>query len=96
MNMLKKIAGVFSPKNTLCLVVGIVVAVAVIYCLRKFAGLDLVGKLPGMESFEEDYESDEEEPEMFENEYDEDFEDKPEEEKTGASRIVNALTGVQL
>ncbi len=94
MNMLKKIAGVFSPKNALCLVVGIVVAVAVIYCLRKFADIDLVGKLPGMESFEEDYE--EEEPEMFENEYDEDFEDKPEEEKSGAARIVNALTGVQL
>ena len=47
-----------------------------------------------MESFEDDYE--EEEPEMFENEYDEDFEDKPEEEKSGAARIVNALTGVQL
>ncbi len=94
MNMLKKIAGVFSPKNALCLIVGIVVAVAVIYCLRKFADLDLVAKLPGMESFEDDYE--EEEPEMFENEYDEDFEDKPEEEKSGAARIVNALTGVQL
>ena len=94
MNMLKKIAGVFSPKNALCLIVGIVVAVAVLYCLRKFADLDLVGKLPGMESFEDDYE--EEEPEMFENEYDEDFEDKPEEEKSGAARIVNALTGVQL
>ena len=92
--MLKKIAGVFSPKNALCLIVGIVVAVAVLYCLRKFADLDLVGKLPGMESFEDDYE--EEEPEMFENEYDEDFEDKPEEEKSGAARIVNALTGVQL
>ena len=94
MNMLKKIAGVFSPKNALCLIVGIVVAVAVLYCLRKFADLDLAGKLPGMESFEDDYE--EEEPEMFENEYDEDFEDKPEEEKSGAARIVNALTGVQL
>jgi len=94
MNMLKKIAGVFSPKNALCLVVGIVVAVAVLYCLRKFEVIDLVAKLPGMESFEDDYE--EEEPEMFENEYDEDFEDKPEEEKSGAARIVNALTGVQL
>jgi hypothetical protein len=92
--MLKKIAGVFSPKNALCLVVGIVVAVAVLYCLRKFEVIDLVAKLPGMESFEDDYE--EEEPEMFENEYDEDFEDKPEEEKSGAARIVNALTGVQL
>ena len=30
MNMLKKIAGVFSPKNALCLIVGIVVAVAVL------------------------------------------------------------------
>ena len=96
MNMLKKIAGVFSPKNALCLVVGIVVAVAVLYCLRKFKIIDLVAKLPGMEHYEEDYESDEEEPEMFENEYDEDFEDKPEEEKSGAARIVNALTGVQL
>jgi len=97
MKIVKKITGVFKPSNVLCLIVGIVLAVVALYCIRRFATKDLVGDLlaaTGAESFEDSYE-DEPEMEGFENDEDEKYEDEAPEKKTGAARLLDAV-GIDL
>jgi hypothetical protein len=98
MNMMKKSLKCFL-KPSLCLFLGIIVAVLALYCFRRFTSVDPVQSLldvTGAEQFEEDYDSEEEEPEMYEND-EEDYEDKdaaeqdPAEKKSGAARVLNAL-----
>ena len=94
MKIVKKITGVFKPSNVLCLIVGIVLAVVALYCIRRFAnGKDLVGDLlsaTGAESFE-----DEPEMEGFETDDEEKYEDEAPEKKTGAARLLDAI-GIDL
>ncbi len=99
MNMMKKSLKILLNPG-LCLFVGIIVAVIALYCIRRFTSVDPVQTLldvTGAEQFEEDYDSDEEEPEMYENDNEEDYEDKdpaeqdPAEKKSGAARVLSAL-----
>ena len=93
MKIVKKITGVFKPSNVLCLIVGIVLAVVALYCIKRFAKKDLIDDLlsaTGAESFE-----DEPEMEGFETDDEEKYEDEAPEKKTGAARLLDAI-GIDL